>query len=336
MCEAITKQGEKCINGGKPGDVAGLQLCGIHWKGLGVTRDIESIRLSWILLAEDVDRRRAIRDRRQELSRERYEMDRAEIAALNMRRNGEVRRLEFEHPFRAGNEEFDREYARMVAEDLVPDALNYRLQGIRDEIARPEPPPLKKKNGELAKISADRQNVHRHVVVNNTTTILDKILKIAVPSEYKWNMATVSKTPGEVISECRLTIKAANTMMSKYTSYAHVYNMGDGTYGRVLDCVWQYIRNSKDKKDLCAIMKAELEDNIGMCEQGNLSRLANVLSGYLDGVSLESSAETLGREFLKLWDIDEEDERIAEGNKILDRLKIGDENVRKGWIESLY
>jgi hypothetical protein len=224
----------------------------------------------------------------------------------------------------------------MVAEDLVPDALNYRLQGIRDEIARPEPLPAKKKNGELAKISADPQNVHRHVVVNNTTTILDKILKIAVPSEYKWNMATVSKTPGEVISECRLTIKAANTMMSKYTSYAHVYNMGDGTYGRVLDCVWQYIRNSKDKKDLCAIMKVELEDNIGMCEQGNLSRLANVLSGYLDGVSLESSAETLGREFLKLWDIDEEDERIAEGNKILDRLKIGDENVRKGWIESLY
>jgi len=333
MCEAITNEGVKCANGDKLGPIDTLKMCGIHWKAFEKSgSDVQYTRRRWLHLQRNGERRRQVEAVRQE----RYEMERAQIDAAYRRRHGEVRRLEFQHPFRAGNEDFDREYARMVARDLVPDVLNYRPQGIQNIIDRPEPPPPKKKNGQLAKISADKQNVHTRVVVNNTTTILDKILKIDVPSDYKWNMATVSKTPGEVISECWLTIKAANTMMSKYTSDAHVYNLGDGTYGRVLDCVWQYIRNSKDKKDLCAIMKAELEDNIGMCEQGNLSRLANVLSGYLDGVILESSSETLGREFPKLWDIDEEDERIAEGNKILDRLKIGDEIVRKVWIDTLY
>lgn len=333
MCEAITNEGVKCMNGGKPGPVDALELCGIHWKAFEKDgSDVEKTRRRWRLRAEYDERRREVEARRQE----RYEMERARLVAAEGRRDAQVRRLEFEHPFRAGNEAFDRQYALMVTRDLVPDAFNYRLDAIRDVIARPEPP-RKKKAGQLGKFSADAQNVHTTAAVNNTNTILDKILKIEVPDDYKWNMNTVSKTPGEVISECRLTIKAANTMMSKYTSSANVYNLGSGAYGRVLDCVWQYVRNSKDKADLCAIFKVELEDNIGMCEQGNLSRLANVLSGYLDGVGcIGGHAEELGREFPKLWDIDDEDERVEEGNKILDRLKIADEGVRKEWIGSLY
>jgi hypothetical protein len=44
----------------------------------------------------------------------------------------------------------------------------------------------------------------------------------------------------------------------------------------------------------------------------------------------------LGREFPKLWDIDNEDERIAQGNKILDRLVVTDADTRKAWIDGLY
>jgi hypothetical protein len=333
MCEAITNEGVKCMNGAKPGHTDTLKMCGIHWKAFEKSgSDVQDTRRRWRLRAEYDERRREVEARRQE----RYEMERARLVAAEGRRDAQVRRLEFEHPFRVGTEAFDREYALMVARDLVPEAFNYRLDAIRDVIARPEPP-RRKKAGELGKFSADRQNVHTTAAVNNTNTILDKILKIEVPADYKWNMNTVSKTPGEVISECRLTIGAANTMMSKYTSSANVYNLGSGAYGRVLDCVWQYVRNSKDKADLCSIFKVELEDNIGMCEQGNLSRLANVLSGYLDGAgSIGGHAEELGREFPKLWEIDDEDERVEEGNKILDRLKIADEGVRKEWIDTLY
>ena len=154
---------------------------------------------------------------------------------------------------------------------------------------------------------------------------------------FRWNMTRCSKTPGEIIADCRLSINSSRTMMDKYTSADEIYGLGRGIYGRLLDAVWQYIKKSEDRKTLRRILASELEDNIGMCQQGNLSRLANVLAGYLTGVgSCESIADVLGREFPKLWDIDDEDERIAEGNKILDRLVVTDADTRKAWIDGLY
>jgi hypothetical protein len=190
---------------------------------------------------------------------------------------------------------------------------------------------------EMENFVKDKQNVHTTAAVKQTQGIIDRILKIEVPKDYKWNTKTCSKTPGEIISECSLSINASRVMMDKYTLADDIYEFGPGIYGRVLDCVWQYIKKSSDKADLCKIMKTELEDNIGMCLQGNLTRLCNVLAGYLEGVdSGESVAEVLGREFAKLWDIDDEDERVEAGNSILDRMAVVDKKVREDWIASLY
>jgi PII-like signaling protein len=52
--------------------------------------------------------------------------------------------------------------------------------------------------------------------------------------------------------------------------------------------------------------------------QGNLSRLCNVLSGYLDDIKIaETPAERLGREFPKLMEIADESERLRRGRDIL-------------------
>ena len=196
---------------------------------------------------------------------------------------------------------------------------------------------IRRPAGEMEKFVNDNQNVHTTVAVKQTLDIVKRVLTIKVPDDYKWNTRTCSKTPGEVIAECGLSINSSRMMMDKYTRADNIYELGEGIYGRVLDCVWQYIKTSKDKKDMCAILKQELEDNVGMCLQGNLSRLCNALAGYMAGVSSgESIAEVLGREFPKLWDIDDEDERIAEGNKILDRMTVVDKKVREEWIASLY
>jgi hypothetical protein len=229
------------------------------------------------------------------------------------------------------------EQMRRLNDEIVEDAIARRLEELMMEPPRPIPPPKPKKDNELEKFVKDKQNVHTSAAVNQTKQIIETILKIDVPASYKWNMKRCSKTPGEIISECRLSIDSSRTMMDKYTMDDNIYELGNGIYGRVLDCVWQYIKKSEDKKTLCKILKTELEDNIGMCQQGNLSRLANVLAGYLEGIgSCESLAEILGREFPKLWDIEDEDERVAAGNAILDRLVVKDEKVRNDWIGSLY
>ncbi len=178
-------------------------------------------------------------------------------------------------------------------------------------------------NRELAQFAADPQNVHTTEAVKKVKEIIEKVLEVPVPAEYKWNITECSKTPGEIILECKLTPKAAWQMSAMYCVDSEIYEMGKGIYGRVLDCVWQFIVKSEHKKDLCRILKSELQDNIGMCAQGNLSRLANILAGYMDGVkSQESLSEILGRELPPLMEIEDVQERVHKLVEILNRNKV--------------
>jgi hypothetical protein len=51
-----------------------------------------------------------------------------------------------------------------------------------------------------------------------------------------------------------------------------------------MDSVWQHVKNLEDPASLKRIVKEELEMNIGTCAQGNLTRVANILVGILDGL----------------------------------------------------
>lgn len=158
----------------------------------------------------------------------------------------------------------------------------------------------------LANFANDRQNVHTTSAVKQTMDVVKEILKIEVPIEYRWNMRNVSKTMSEIISECELSPASAWQMVSKYCSDETIYDLQPGIYGKVLDCVWQYIKNSSDKNDLKKILKSEMRDNIGMCAQGNLSRLTNILAGYVDAVVVqESMADKLGRMLPPLMEIED-------------------------------
>lgn len=188
---------------------------------------------------------------------------------------------------------------------------------------------------ELEDFARDNQNVHTSVAVRQTTDMVERILKISVPPEYRWNMSECSKTPGEIIVHCRLTPKGAWQMQAKYCQDEEIYELGKGIYGKVLDGVWQYIKNSADKEDLYKVLKQEMEDNIGMCAQGNLTRLCNILSGYMEGIGVqESPAEILGRKLPLLMDIDDRVERLKQAFNLLIELKIP-ENQWVIWVEPL-
>ena len=179
----------------------------------------------------------------------------------------------------------------------------------------------------LELFATDNQNVHTTVAVSQTKTIVASILEIHVPDDYKWNVYIISKTPGEIISNCHLGINAGRVMMDKYTLSDNIYEMGEGIYGKVLDGVWQYIKHSDHKTDLCKILATELKDNVGQCLQGNLSRLCNVLAGYMDMGSQESLSEILGRRFALI-------STIEEGIVILDELGVTGK-MREEWLSAL-
>ena len=149
----------------------------------------------------------------------------------------------------------------------------------------------------LAEIAADRQNIHTSEVVKKFKDMVERIRKIDVPEEYRWNMTKVSKTMAEIISECELTPQAAWQFSSKYCAADTIYDMEEGIFGKLMDSVWQHVKNLEDPASLKQIVKEELEMNIGTCAQGNLTRVANILVGILDGLDPqeESRLEKIGK-----------------------------------------
>jgi hypothetical protein len=149
----------------------------------------------------------------------------------------------------------------------------------------------------LAEIAADRQNIHTTEVMKKFKDMVELIRKIEVPEEYRWNMTKVSKTMSEIISECELTPQAAWQFSSKYCSDETIYDMENGIFGKLMDSVWQHVKNLEDPASLKQIVKEELEMNIGTCAQGNLTRVANILVGILDGLDPqeESRLEKIGK-----------------------------------------
>lgn len=186
--------------------------------------------------------------------------------------------------------------------------------------------------GELAQFAQDRQNVHTTVMVKQTKDIIDRVLKIAVPEEYRYTNG--HKTLAEVLLDVAMSDKAADWFVDKYLKHESIYEYPAGIYAKVCDSVWQYVRASPDKADLCRIMRTELEDNIGMCAQGNLTRLCNVLAGYMEGINTESPGEVLQRRMAKLMEVDDDAERLTQGKKILEELAVPHAEWAP-WLEAL-
>jgi hypothetical protein len=189
--------------------------------------------------------------------------------------------------------------------------------------------------GRLEQISRDTQNVHTREVVDHIKTIIEKLQKIPVPKGYGWKKITCSKTPGEIIVECKLSNKAALQMMTQYSQDTSIYNMGEGIYGKTLDHVWQFVKTHAEKESLINIIRQELQDNVGMCAQGNLTRICNVLAGYVEGIGVqESVSEKLGRLLPPLREIEDETERRTRMENIFSENNIS-EDQRAPWIEAV-
>jgi len=188
---------------------------------------------------------------------------------------------------------------------------------------------------QLARIANDSQNVHTQLVVEQTKKNIAEILKIPVPRDYQWEKNRLSLTYKTIVMFCNLSPKSVWQFSGMYCSDATIYEMEPGIFGKVVDGVWQYISKSPDRKDLKKILATELRDNIGMCAQGNLSRICNVLQGYLEGIGQkESIATILGREFPKLMEIENVVEREARGVAIL-RENAVPEGEWNDWLDPL-
>jgi hypothetical protein len=179
--------------------------------------------------------------------------------------------------------------------------------------------------GVVAAFMADGQNVHRSQTVKHVTDLFAKLMEIPIPAE--------QNTLGEVITKCQLPPQAIVQLTRHYCEPVSIYEIPKA-YPKALDAVWAYIRNHIEKKELYLRVKDELTDNIGMCAQGNLSRICNIVSGYLDGIQpIVSVGEQLQR-LISAIARDSEDDKIRRAQAALRELAVPEAEWAP-WIEAL-
>lgn len=239
-------------------------------------------------------------------------------------------RSEYQRIYNARPEVVARKEAK-AAEQRQEAPIEARIEFLQAEIQRHlgvlenRPPP-----DTLAAFAADTQNVHTKATVNLVQKTVDLVLAIPVPDEYQTNTL---KTVGEIVLACKLSKQAAAQMFRHYCSDDSIYEYGPGIYARILNSVWQFIKGSEHKDDLCSILRSEMEDNIDMCAQGNLSRLCNILSGYMESLVVETTAEQLQRRMAEIASSDATD-KTTQALRLLQELTIPSHEWG-AWLEPL-
>lgn len=228
-----------------------------------------------------------------------------------------------DQPFRQRRRQLAAQRAQRVRQrwqDYLAQVNVIRNNNIRD--------PINVAGGQLGQFAQDKQNIHTELVIKKVKETVEKILKVDVPLEYKTDTL---KTLSEIIGDCKLSKQATIQMTNHYCNDHDIYDLGKGIYANVLNGIWQYIKTSEHSEDLKKILKSELEDNIGMCAQGNLSRLCNILSGYMEEIDLRSLNELIGDKLTELLELEDVRQRIVQARSFLDLHKVPRENWKE-WL----
>ena len=77
-----------------------------------------------------------------------------------------------------------------------------------------------------------------------------------------------------------------------------------------------------------------MNDNIGMCAQGNLSRICNILCGYLDEFKPPVPQGTLVQNAIAAIAMDSEDNKIARAKDALRELLVP-ESEWSVWLDAI-
>jgi len=184
----------------------------------------------------------------------------------------------------------------------------------------------KERKNQLAKFANDPQNVHTEFLVSQIKEAV-KVICAIVPVLKK------EETLFEIITECNLGFDTVNELTTRYLVNEDIYELGPGIYKRVIDSVWQFIRTSTFKTEIIKALQTELRDSVGMCAQGNLSRLCNVLKGYMNDLDfdLRSKSEQLGSRFSAIIGLED---RLEKGRAILLEMDVPKEEW-PSWLDAL-
>lgn len=171
----------------------------------------------------------------------------------------------------------------------------------------------------------DKQNVHRSETVTSIEKAFAQLKKVSIPKD--------QRTLGEILIHCRMKPEAEVQMVKFYHSGDSIYEHKNA-YKRALDAVWALIRKHENKHELYLRVADEMNDNIGMCAQGNLSRICNILCGYLDEFKPPVPQGTLVQNAIAAIAMDSDGDKIERARTKLKELLVP-ESEWSVWLDAL-
>ena len=184
---------------------------------------------------------------------------------------------------------------------------------------------------DLGKFIKDRQNVHTRIVNRQTNAIMSELAKQPVKKK--------QKTMDEIIEIWQAkytwdTIQPIYKDMTYWGNVSEVEKEDDWAYRVALRALWAKIKTyeTETRDELTKRLFEECQDSVGMCAQGHLTRLANVLVGFDGSVAPQKESLQDRMAAISLLELDTE-LKIVEATKIMDEMNVPKEE-RTAWLEA--
>ena len=186
---------------------------------------------------------------------------------------------------------------------------------------------------ELGKMAYDKQNVHTQPVVKHTSKSTEILLAQPIPEE--WDMKSVIESylrRNKLVGKHKSTLKD----ICKWYRTRTCRTKNDKLYAKMVDGLLVIIQSHTTQRN--ELMKRFLEETseaVGLCCEGHLARLANVLVGFDERFDPEVPVGEILQQKMTLIAGKEipVEAKVFEAYAVFQELKIPEEQ-QKAWIDA--
>jgi hypothetical protein len=143
---------------------------------------------------------------------------------------------------------------------------------------------------DLRAFAADAQSVHRSSVQNATQRILTQLMTRPVSDDQESVYEINVDFNNPILVGWRSEAYKLTTI-DMFTDEYFSMEAFSVKYGDVVDRVWAFIRGHAERTELTVRLAQEVSEGTGMCANGKMARLVNVLQGYDETLDVEPPRE---------------------------------------------
>lgn len=194
----------------------------------------------------------------------------------------------------------------------------------------------------LQALARDTQNVHTREVAEQTNESTEKLLdfyeKNCKTRRYRSPDWFAAKWLPEKYGSWNTVVNVVDDMQRWYNTHTCRTN-NDWLYKKCLDALYGMIKKTEDdeaRKELYKRAFEECSESVGMCCEGHISRLCNIMVGFDENFKPPIPiGELLQNAIAKIAQSEADaNDKIAEATKVFNELKVP-EAERLVWLEAL-